>query len=173
MIPLTRPLIGKREVKAVRRVLESGWLTQGPRVAEFEKIVADYLGSKFAVAFSSCTTAIHSALLVLGIGMGDEVIVPSFSFIATANSILYTGAQPVFVDIEKDTFNINPEVYKKFSNICKSNGISMSKQVEVFIKAQLEEKPKVRKEYLEKLERIRKGNFIKIGSFEDFEKRYA
>lgn len=70
------------------------------------------------------------------------------------------------------TFNINPEVYKRFSNICKSNGISMSKQVEVFIKAQLEEKPKVRKEYLEKLERIRKGNFINVGNFEDFEKRY-
>jgi len=70
------------------------------------------------------------------------------------------------------TFNINPEVYKRFSNICKSNGISMSKQVEVFIKAQLEERPKVRKEYLEKLERIRNGNFINVGNFEDFNKRY-
>ena len=71
------------------------------------------------------------------------------------------------------TFNINQEVYKKFSDICKSNGLSMSKQVEVFIKAQLEEKPKIRKEYLEKLERIRKGNFIRVGNFEDFEKRYS
>jgi len=70
------------------------------------------------------------------------------------------------------TFNLDPKVYKKFSNICKSNGISMSKQVEVFIRAQLEEKPKIRKEYLEKLERIRRGNFIRIGTFEDFEKRY-
>ena len=70
------------------------------------------------------------------------------------------------------TFNINPEVYNKFSNICKSNGISMSKQIEVFIKSQLEEKPKVRKEYLEKLERIRRGSFIEVGTIEDFDKRY-
>lgn len=71
------------------------------------------------------------------------------------------------------TFNIDGEVYKKFSDICKSNGISMSKQIEVFIKAQLEEKPKIREEYLKRLEAIRKGSFIKIGTFQDFEKRYT
>ncbi len=70
------------------------------------------------------------------------------------------------------TFNINEDVYKRFSNICKSNGISMSKQIEIFIKAQLEEKPKVREKYLKRLEVIRKGNFINVGGFEDFEKKY-
>jgi perosamine synthetase len=107
-IPLAHPFIGEEEKQAVMRVLESGQLAQGPVVAEFEKELARWFGVKHAVAVSSGTTGLHLALLAHGIGEGDEVITAPFTFIASANSILYTQAQPVFVDVEQDTFCMDP-----------------------------------------------------------------
>lgn len=109
MIPITKPYLGNEEAEAARRAVESGWITQGPKVAEFERAVADYCGAAEAVAVSSCTTALHLALLVLDIGAGDEVICPSMSFIATANSVRYTGATPVFADVDPRTYNLDPD----------------------------------------------------------------
>ena len=108
MIPISKPFIGDAEKQAVLEVLESGMLVQGPRTAMLEEKFAAACGVKHAVATSSGTTALHMALLVHGIGEGDEVITTPFTFIASVNSILYAGARPVFVDVEEDTFNINP-----------------------------------------------------------------
>jgi dTDP-4-amino-4,6-dideoxygalactose transaminase len=108
MIPVARPCVGTEEEAAVVQVLRSGWLSQGPRVAEFELEFARYVGAKHAVAVSSCTTALHLGFVAAGIGPGDEVLCPSLSFIATANSIRYVGATPVFVDVDPLTFNIDP-----------------------------------------------------------------
>jgi perosamine synthetase len=108
-IPITKPLLGESEELAVLQVLRSGWLVQGPKVADFENDVAAYVGVRHAVATSSCTTALHLALVLHGIGPGDEVIVPSFTFIATANAVLYTGATPVFADIDPRTYNLAPD----------------------------------------------------------------
>jgi dTDP-4-amino-4,6-dideoxygalactose transaminase len=113
-VPITKPYFGDEEKKAVNDVLESGWLVQGPKVAEFERMICQYTGAKFAKASTSCTTALHLALIALGIGPGDEVLVPSFTFIASANAIEYTGAKPVFVDIDFKTFNIEPENMGKY-----------------------------------------------------------
>jgi perosamine synthetase len=107
-IPITKPLFGEDEERAVVEVLRSGWVVQGPKVAAFERLVADYVGAQEAIATSSCTTALHLALVLLGIGPGDEVIVPSFTFIATANVVCYTGATPVFVDIDPQTYTLDP-----------------------------------------------------------------
>jgi perosamine synthetase len=110
MIPITRPFLGEEEVAAAAEVIRSGWLTQGEQVEKFEAAVARYVGAGRAVAVSNCTTALHLALVAAGIGPGDEVICPSFSFIATANAILHAGARPVFVDIDQRTYNIDPEL---------------------------------------------------------------
>ncbi len=107
-IPVARPYLGAEEEQAVIDVLRSGWVTQGPRVAEFETRFSRYIGCEHAVAVSSCTTALHLGLLALGVGPGDEVICPSLSFIATANAIVYTGATPVFCDIDPATYNLDP-----------------------------------------------------------------
>jgi len=107
-IPVAKPWMDEREAEAVRRPLLSGWVTQGPEVAAFEREFADYVGAKHACAVSSCTTALHLALLAVGVQPGDEVITVSHSFIATANSIRYCGATPVFVDIQPETFNMDP-----------------------------------------------------------------
>src|SRR5438445_3922619 len=108
-IPITAPWLDDEELEAVARPLKSGWLTQGPEVAAFEHEFADYVGARHACAVSNCTTALHLALLALGVGPGDEVITVSHSFIATANAIRYCGATPVFVDIDPTTLNMNPE----------------------------------------------------------------
>lgn len=108
MISIAKPLIGDEEKQAVLEVLDSGILAQGPRVKAFEQAFAEMCGTRHAVATSSGTTALHVALLARGIGPGDEVITTPFTFIASANSILYVGARPVFVDIDPVTFNIDP-----------------------------------------------------------------
>src|SRR4051794_28802301 len=107
MIAVAKPEIGNDEIDAVVDVLRSGSLVQGKVVARFEKNFADYIGVKHAIAVSSGTAALHLALLAHGIGPGDEVITTPFTFIATANAILYTGATPVFVDICPDTYNLD------------------------------------------------------------------
>jgi perosamine synthetase len=108
-IPAAQPIIGHREREAVDRVLRSGMLTQGPEVAAFEdEFAADLVGGRECVAVNSGTSALHLSLLAAGIGPGDEVIVPSFTFAATANAVALTGATPVFADIEADTFTLDP-----------------------------------------------------------------
>lgn len=107
-IPLSKPYFDDEEVKAVSEVIESGWVMQGKKVEEFERMLANYIGVKYAVLVSSGTAALHLSMLALGISKGDEVIVPSFSFVASANCILYAGAKPVFADIDIKTYNIDP-----------------------------------------------------------------
>jgi len=111
-IPVAKPVLDEQEVEAVRRVILSGWVTQGPEVAAFEREFADFVGASHACAVSNCTTALHLALLAVGVEAGDEVITVSHSFIATANAIRYCNATPVFIDIEADGFNIDPELIK-------------------------------------------------------------
>jgi perosamine synthetase len=108
VIPVMRPWLGEEEAAAAAAAVMSGWVAQGPRVAEFETAFAKAIGTGHAVAVSSCTTALHLALVVCGIGPGDEVIVPSLSFIATANAARYVGAVPVFADVDETTQNLTP-----------------------------------------------------------------
>lgn len=107
-VALAKPCLGEEEAAAASRAILSGWVTQGPEVAAFEQDFAATVGAKHACAVSNCTAALHLALLAVGVGEGDEVITPSHTFIATANSIRYCGATRVFVDIEPNTFNIDP-----------------------------------------------------------------
>ncbi|MEK7860111.1 MAG: DegT/DnrJ/EryC1/StrS family aminotransferase [Chloroflexota bacterium] len=107
-IPITKPSLGDEEARAPYDSIRSGWVTQGPRVAEFERAVAAYCGATQAIATTSCTTGLHLALHAIGVGPGDEVIVPSFTFIASANAILYTGATVVFCEIDPRTYNADP-----------------------------------------------------------------
>ena len=113
MIPITQPLMGEAEAEAARRVILSGWITQGPEVEAFEREFAHAVGAPHACAVSNCTTALHLALLVAGVQAGDEVITASHSYVATANSIRYVGATPVFVDIDPHTFNLNPHLVEQ------------------------------------------------------------
>jgi perosamine synthetase len=106
MIPIAKPIITEDEISAVTAALQSGIIAQGKKVAEFEEAFARFIGTKYAVAVNSGTAALHVALLACGIGEGDEVITSPFTFISTANSILFTGGKPVFADIDEETFNI-------------------------------------------------------------------
>ncbi|HUD38896.1 MAG TPA: DegT/DnrJ/EryC1/StrS family aminotransferase [Streptosporangiaceae bacterium] len=108
-IPVMRPWIGEAEAQAAAKAIASGWVAQGPRVAEFEAAFAAAIGTGHAVAVSSCTAALHLTLVVRGIGPGDEVVVPSLSFIATANAVRYVGACPVFADVDEATQNLTPQ----------------------------------------------------------------
>jgi perosamine synthetase len=108
LIPLAKPWVGEEELRALGEVLRSRWLGQGERVREFERLFAEYVGTEFAVAVSSGTAALHLALLACGVGPGDEVILPTFTFPSTANAVLYAQAKPVFVDIEGRTYNMDP-----------------------------------------------------------------
>jgi len=118
LIPINLPLLGEEEVEAVKEVIGSGRLTEwrvegGPKCREFERAFASYVGAKHAIAVSSGTAALHAALMALGTGPGDEVIVPDLTFVATANAVLLTGATPVIVDIDPETYNISVEAVAK------------------------------------------------------------
>jgi dTDP-4-amino-4,6-dideoxygalactose transaminase len=106
-IPISLPFMGQEEWEATKEPIFSGWITQGPKVAEFEKLFAQRHKVKHAIAVSNCTTALHLALVALDIKAGDEVIVPAFTWVSTANAIMYCGAIPVFIDIDVKTFNID------------------------------------------------------------------
>lgn len=108
-VSIAKPIIGEEEIENVVEVLKSGMIAQGPKVAEFEEKFAKWVGAKYAVATNSGTAALHVALLSCGIGPGDEVITTPFTFIATGNAIVYTGATPVFADIDLETYNIDPD----------------------------------------------------------------
>ena len=107
-IPVMRPWLGREEALALEEVISTGWIAQGPRVQAFEEAFAMGVGAAHAVAVSSCTSGLHLALVVAGVGPGDEVIVPSLSFIASANAVRYVGATPVFADVELETGNVSP-----------------------------------------------------------------
>ena len=111
-----KPAIGEQEIQNVVDSLRSGWIGTGPKVGQFEENFKKYIGAKYAVAVNSCTAALHLALLVFGIGPGDEVITTPLTFTATANVILHVGAKPVFADVSKVTMNIDPvQIEKKIT----------------------------------------------------------
>jgi perosamine synthetase len=109
VIPLARPFFGREEEEACAQVLRSGWVAQGPTTAEFEAEFAREIGVPHAIATSSCTTALHLAVIAAGVRPGDEVILPSYTFPATANAVLYQGGTPVLVDVERSTLNLDPD----------------------------------------------------------------
>lgn len=120
-IPITKTIFGDEEKEAIVKPLETGWVVQGPNVAKFQNMFADFTGSKYAHAASNCTTALHLGLEAMDITKGDKVIVPSFTYVASANAVEYTGAEVVFCDIDLKTFNIDEtkleEIIKKDSSI--------------------------------------------------------
>ena len=108
-VPIAKPIIGDKEIENVVEVLKSGMIAQGPKVEEFEQKFAEWVGAEYGIAVNSGTAALHVALLACGIGEGDEVITTPFTFIASGNAILYTGARPVFADIDMKTYTLNPD----------------------------------------------------------------
>ena len=115
-IPLTRPYFDSEELNEVGKVLDSGWVSQGPKTKEFENKIAKYLGAKYAIAVTNCTAALHLSLLAIGIKKGDEVLVADFTFPATGHAVLYCNAKPVFIDVDPKTYNINPELIEEKIN---------------------------------------------------------
>lgn len=139
MIPIAKPYLTADEAQAAYDTILTGWITQGPRVAEFEEKFAAYTGAKFAVAVSNCTTALHLAMIVAGIKERDEVICPSMSYIATANSVKYVGAKPVFAEIIPETYNLDPtDVEKRITSKTKAillvHQIGMPADIDAFSK---------------------------------------
>lgn len=121
MIPIYKPWMDEREAEAVRRPILSGWVTQGPEVEAFENEFAAYVGASEAVAVANCTVALQLALTLAGVGVGDEVLTVSHSYIATANSVRNVGARPVFVDIQSQTYNLDPDCLDElYSPLCKA-----------------------------------------------------
>lgn len=106
-VPISKPYFGPEEARAIAEPLETGWVVQGPKVAEFERRFAEFVGVDHAIAMTSCTTALHAGLLARGIGPDDEVIVPAFTWVATANVVELVGATPVFIDVRTDTCNLD------------------------------------------------------------------
>lgn len=113
MIPINKPHFDKDELNEVQSVLDSGWVTKGPKVEEFEEDIENYLGVKYAIAVTNCTSALHLSLLAVGITNWDSVIVSDFTFPATAHAVLYCGANPIFVDVDRKTYNINSALIEK------------------------------------------------------------
>src|SRR2546430_15972477 len=109
-IPITKPVFGPEELRAVQLPLESGWVVQGPYVEQFEQLFSKYTEARFSAATSSCTTALHIAVAALGLKPGDEVIVPAFTWVATANVVEYLGPKPVFRDVDLATFDVRTDV---------------------------------------------------------------
>lgn len=113
MIPISKPCLGEREIANVTEVLKSGMLAQGSFVEKFERSFSSYVGSKYAIAVSNGTAALHIALIAMGVGPGDEVIVPSYSFFATTSAVILAGARPVFVDVDPRTGTLDPEEVRR------------------------------------------------------------
>ena len=117
LIPINLPKIGEEEIEAVVKVMRSGILTSGlgagPKVTEFEKNYAEFAGVKHAIAVNTGTAALHAAILAAGVKAGDEVILPSFTFVATAEAVVLAGAKPVFADIDPQTYNLSPSAVEK------------------------------------------------------------
>jgi len=137
MIPIAKPYLNQEDAQAAYDVIMSGWITQGPRVQEFEEKFAAYTGAKYAVAVSNCTTGLHLAMIVAGIGSGDEVICPSMSYIATANCIMYTGAKPVFAEVHPETYNLDvadaeQRITSKTKAILLAHQIGMPADIDAF-----------------------------------------
>jgi len=123
VIPISKPFLNEKEAAAAGEAVLSGWVSQGPKVKEFEEAFADYVGTKYACAVSNCTTALHVALLAVGVQPGDIVVTVSHSFISTANCIRFCGAEPIFVDIDPDTFNLSPDCLEAmFRKDCQVKG---------------------------------------------------
>lgn len=136
MIPIAKPYLTEEEAKAAYDTILTGWITQGPRVQEFEENFAKYIGSPFAVAVSNCTTALHLSLIVVGIGKEDEVICPSMSYIATANAIKYVGAKPVFAEVNEaynlDVKHVETLITSKTKGILLVHQIGMPADIDSF-----------------------------------------
>ncbi|WP_439882575.1 DegT/DnrJ/EryC1/StrS family aminotransferase [Pontibacter sp. MBLB2868] len=137
MIPIAKPYLTEEEAQAAYDTILTGWITQGPKVQEFEEKFAAYTGAKYAVAVSNCTTALHLAMIVTGVGPGDEVICPSMSYIATANAIKYVGATPIFAEVQPETYNIDPlDVEKRITDKTKAilivHQVGMPADIDVF-----------------------------------------
>ena len=116
-IPITKTIFGQEEAEAIVKPLETGWVVQGPNVAKFQEMFSEFTGAKHSHATTSCTTALHLGLEAMGIGRGDKIIVPSFTYVASANAVEYTGAEVVFCDIDLKSFNITSKIFKLPSHI--------------------------------------------------------